>query len=43
MELARGLAAVLESEDEIIFEVTPEHIAILKLRRDVLRFRRRAA
>ena len=42
MELARGLAAVLESEDEI-FEVTPEHIAILKLRRDVLRFRRRAA
>jgi hypothetical protein len=38
----RGLAAVLEVQDEII-EVTSEFIAILKSRRDVLRFRREAS
>lgn len=38
----RGLAAVLDPEDEIV-EVGPEYIAILKLRRDLLRFRRHAA
>jgi hypothetical protein len=35
----RGLAAVLEEDDEIV-EVSPDHIAILKVRRDLLRFRR---
>jgi len=35
----RGLAAVLDAEDEI-GEVTPDYIEILKIRRDVLRFRR---
>jgi hypothetical protein len=35
----RGLAAVLDAEDEIV-EVAPDCIAILKVRRDVLRFRR---
>lgn len=38
----RGLAAVLDPEDEIA-EVTGEYIAILKARRDLLRFRRHAA
>jgi hypothetical protein len=38
----RGLAAVLDLEDEIV-EVTPEYIAILKTRRDLLKFRRHAA
>jgi hypothetical protein len=38
----RGLAAVLDEGDEII-EVTPDHISILKMRRDLLRFRRHAA
>jgi hypothetical protein len=35
----RGLAAVLDSEDEIA-EVTPDYIVILKTKRDLLRFRR---
>jgi hypothetical protein len=35
----RGLAAVLDAEDEIV-EVAPDHIAVLKMRRDLLRFRR---
>lgn len=38
-DLPRGLAAVLDSADEIV-EVAPDYIAILKTRRDVLRFRR---
>jgi hypothetical protein len=38
----RGLAAVLDAEDEIV-EVTPEYIAILKTRRDLLKFRRHVA
>ena len=38
----RGLAAVLDLGDEIV-EVTPSHIAILKTRRDLLRFRRYVA
>jgi len=38
----RGLAAVLDPEDEID-QVTPEYISILKIRRDLLRFRRHAA
>ena len=37
----RSLAALLEPEDEIA-EVTPDYIAILKLRRELLRFRRHA-
>lgn len=37
----RGLAAVLDPEDEID-EVTPDYIAVLKSRRDLLRFYRRA-
>ena len=40
-DLPRGLAAVLDSEDEIV-KVTPDYIAILKTRRDLLRFRRYA-
>jgi hypothetical protein len=38
----RGLAAVLDLQDEIV-EVTSDHIAILKTRRDLLKFRRHAA
>ena len=38
----RGLAAVLDREDEIV-EVAPDYIAILKVKRDLLRFRRTAA
>jgi ribosomal protein L37AE/L43A len=38
----RGLAAVLDANDEIA-EVTVEYIAILKVKRDILRFRRHAA
>jgi hypothetical protein len=38
----RGLAAVLDREDEIA-EVTADCIAILRTKRDVLRFRRHAA
>lgn len=38
----RGLAAVLEPEDEIT-EVTPDHIAILKVERDLVRFQRHNA
>jgi hypothetical protein len=38
----RGLAAVLDANDEIA-EVTAEYIAILKVKRDLLRFRRHAA
>jgi hypothetical protein len=38
----RGLAAVLDSDDEIV-EVTPDFIEILKTRRDLLRFRRRGS
>jgi hypothetical protein len=38
----RGLAAVLDPEDEIA-EVTPNYIAILKVHRDLLRFRRHLA
>ena len=41
-DLPRGLAALLDPEDEIA-EVTPEYIAILKIKRDVLRFRRHVA
>lgn len=37
----RGLAALLDPNDEIA-EVTHDHIAILKTRRDLLRFRRYA-
>jgi len=36
-DLPHGLAAVLDSDDEIV-EITPEHIAILMTRRDLLRF-----
>jgi hypothetical protein len=38
----RGLAAVLDANDEIA-EVTAEYISILKVKRDLLRFRRHAA
>jgi hypothetical protein len=38
----RGLAAVLDEDDQIV-EVTPDQIAILKVRRDLLRFRRHVA
>lgn len=38
----RGLAAVLDAEDEI-GEVTVDYITILRLKRDVLRFQRRHA
>jgi hypothetical protein len=38
----RGLAAVLDADDEIV-EVTPDQIAVLKVRRDLLRFRRHVA
>ena len=38
----RGLAAVLDSGDEIV-EVSAECITILKIKRDVLRFRRHVA
>jgi hypothetical protein len=38
----RGLAAVLDSEDEIV-EVTADYISILKTRHHLLRFRRYAA
>jgi len=38
-DLPRGLAAVLDAEDEID-EVTPEYVVILKSRRELLRFRR---
>jgi hypothetical protein len=38
-DLPRGLAAALDDDDEIV-EVTPDHIKILKCRRDVLRFLR---
>ena len=37
----RGLAAVLDGEDEIA-EVREEYIEVLKIRRDLLRFRRHA-
>jgi len=36
------LAALIDAEDEIA-EVTPDFIAILKTRRDLLRFRQHAA
>jgi hypothetical protein len=38
----RGLAAVLDADDEIV-EVAAEYIAILKVKRDLLKFRRTAA
>jgi hypothetical protein len=38
----RGLAAVLDANDEIA-EVTAEYISILKVKRDLLKFRRHAA
>jgi hypothetical protein len=38
----RGLAAVLDPDDEIV-EVAPDYIAILKTKRDLLRFRRHTA
>jgi ribosomal protein L37AE/L43A len=38
----RGLAAVLDADDEIA-EVTAEYISILKVKRDLLKFRRHAA
>jgi hypothetical protein len=38
-DLPRGLAAVLDDDDEIV-EVTPDYIQILKCRRDPLRFPR---
>jgi len=38
----RGLAALLDAEDEI-FEVTPDYIEILKIRRHLLKFHRQAA
>jgi hypothetical protein len=38
----RGLTAVLDTADEIV-EVTQDHIAILKIKRDLLRFRRHVA
>jgi hypothetical protein len=38
----RGLAAVLDADDEIA-EVTAEYISILKVKRDLLKFRRTAA
>lgn len=41
-DLPRGLAAVLDAADEIV-EVAPDYIAVLKTRRDLLRFRRYAS
>jgi len=41
-DLPRGLAAVLDPNDEIA-EVTPEIIEIVRMRHDVLRFRRHGA
>jgi hypothetical protein len=41
-DLPRGLAAILEADDEI-GEVTPEYIEVLKFRRDIERFMRRVA
>jgi hypothetical protein len=38
----RGLACLLDEADEIV-EVTAEEIVILKFKRDVQRFRRRAS
>lgn len=38
----RGLAAVLDPEDEIV-EVTPDDISILRTKRDLLRFPRHTA
>ena len=38
----RGLAAVLDVDDEIV-EVAADYIAILKIKRDLLKFRRTAA
>ena len=38
----RGLAAVLDANDEIA-EVTADYISILKVKHDILRFRRHAA
>lgn len=38
----RRLAAALDAEDEIV-QVTTDYIDILKLRADLLRFRRNAA
>jgi hypothetical protein len=38
----RGLAAVLDADDEIV-EVTADYISILKIKRDLLKFRRTAA
>jgi hypothetical protein len=38
----RGLAAVLDADDEIV-EVAADYIAILKVKRDLLKFRRTAA
>jgi hypothetical protein len=40
--LPAGLAAVLDPEDQIA-EVTPDYIAILKRRSDLLHFMRHAA
>lgn len=41
-DLPRGLAAVLDAEDDI-GEVTADYIIVLKLKRNVLRFQRRHA
>jgi hypothetical protein len=41
-DLPRGLAAVLDHDDEIV-EVTSEYVTILKTKRDLLRFRRHNA
>jgi hypothetical protein len=41
-DLPRGLAAVLDPDDEIV-EVAAEFITILRIKRDVLRFRRHVA
>jgi len=37
--LPRGLASVLDPDDEIA-DVTPDVIQIVRMRRDILRFRR---
>ena len=41
-DMPRGLATLLDPEDEIV-EVTHEYIAILKIKRDLLKFRRHVA
>jgi hypothetical protein len=38
-DLPRGLASVLDPDDEIA-DVTPDVIQIVRMRRDILRFRR---